>query len=80
VLPPPNARFDRRCKADTRGPKSAIHVDREGIDGIAGAQVADGPDACVKAVRRQIGEDADWIKFVYGLASRSASMLHRHAS
>ncbi|KAG6380579.1 hypothetical protein JVT61DRAFT_4942 [Boletus reticuloceps] len=44
------------------GPKGAIHVDSEGIDGITGAAVADGRDECIKAVRRQIGAGADWIK------------------
>lgn len=44
------------------GPKGTIHVNREGIDGITGAEVADGRDDCIKAVRRQIGAGADWIK------------------
>ena len=47
---------------DCTGPKSIIHVDREGIEGITGADVADGRDECIKAVRRQIGAGADWIK------------------
>lgn len=44
------------------GPKSAIHVHQEGIQGITGAEVADGKEECTKAVRRQIGAGADWIK------------------
>ncbi|CCM01455.1 uncharacterized protein FIBRA_03508 [Fibroporia radiculosa] len=35
------------------GPKSKIHLNREGIEGITGAEVADGEVECVKAVRRQ---------------------------
>lgn len=46
------------------GPKSSIHVSSEGIEGITGAEVADGRDECIKAVRRQIGAGADWIKVV----------------
>lgn len=44
------------------GPKSAVHVNQEGTDGVYGAEVADGKDGCTKAVRRQIGAGADWIK------------------
>lgn len=35
---------------------------QEGVDGVMGAEVADGVDECVRAVRRQIGAGADWIK------------------
>lgn len=34
---------------------------------MTGAEVADGVDECVKAVRRQIGAGADWIKVRLGL-------------
>lgn len=44
------------------GPKGTLHVNEEGIDGVTGAEVADGCDGCRKAVRRQIGAGADWIK------------------
>ncbi|OCH92980.1 hypothetical protein OBBRIDRAFT_725705, partial [Obba rivulosa] len=44
------------------GPKSGVHLNQEGVDGITGAEVADGVVECVKAVRRQIGAGADWIK------------------
>ena len=44
------------------GPKSMLHPAQEGIDGVKGAEVADGVDDCVREVRRQIGAGADWIK------------------
>ncbi|KAH9930990.1 uncharacterized protein B0H18DRAFT_930105 [Fomitopsis serialis] len=44
------------------GPKSAIHLNQEGIEGITGGEVVDGEVECMKAVRRQIGAGADWIK------------------
>ncbi len=48
------------------GPKSSIHPHSEGIEGVTGAEVIDGIDECVKAVRRQVGAGVDWIK-VYPL-------------
>ncbi|KAF8837627.1 hypothetical protein BDN67DRAFT_908900 [Paxillus ammoniavirescens] len=44
------------------GPKSSLYTNQEGIDGVTGAEVADGCEECMKAVRRQIGAGADWIK------------------
>lgn len=44
------------------GPKSSIRLNEEGIEGITGAEVADGVEDCRRAVRRQIGSGADWIK------------------
>ena len=44
------------------GPKGGLHVNEEGVDGITGAMIADGVDECRKAVRKQIGAGADWIK------------------
>jgi len=38
----------------------------EGVEGITGAIVADGVDECRKAVRKQLGAGADWIKFYAG--------------
>lgn len=46
----------------TTGPRSVLHVNKDGVDGAIGAEVAGGVDACVNAVRRQIGAGADWIK------------------
>ncbi|KAF8576138.1 hypothetical protein K439DRAFT_1640779 [Ramaria rubella] len=47
------------------GPKGAHHPNVEGIEGITGAEAVDGMNECRKAVRRQIGAGADWIK-IYG--------------
>lgn len=46
------------------GPKSSLYVNKEGIDDVTGVDVADGTQECVKAVRRQIGAGADWIKVI----------------
>ncbi|KAI0275291.1 hypothetical protein BC834DRAFT_928010 [Gloeopeniophorella convolvens] len=56
------------------GPKSAVLVNKEGIDGITGAEAADGIAGCVRAVRRQVGAGADWIKIYadYRVRSRVA--------
>lgn len=47
------------------GPKSTLYPSQNGVDGVTGAEIADGVDECIKAVRRQIGAGADWIK-IYG--------------
>ncbi|KAJ7761457.1 hypothetical protein B0H14DRAFT_3116907 [Mycena olivaceomarginata] len=44
------------------GPKGSIHFNKEGVESIVGAEAADGPDECIRAVRKQIGAGADWIK------------------
>lgn len=44
------------------GPKSSVHINQDGVEGITGAEVADGIEGCIKAVRRQVGAGADWIK------------------
>ncbi|EIW87414.1 hypothetical protein CONPUDRAFT_79452 [Coniophora puteana RWD-64-598 SS2] len=58
------------------GPKSSLYVNQNGVDGVTGAEVADGVDECVKAVRRQIGAGADWIKIYaeYSFRSRHATV------
>ncbi|KAF8640387.1 hypothetical protein AX17_000057 [Amanita inopinata Kibby_2008] len=53
------------------GPKSEVNPSMEGVEGITGAEVADGKDACVRAVRRQIGVGADWIKIYADYKVRS---------
>ncbi|ETW86701.1 hypothetical protein HETIRDRAFT_456627 [Heterobasidion irregulare TC 32-1] len=53
------------------GPKSSLYVNREGIDGVTGAEAADGVAECVKAVRRQVGAGADWIKIYADYRFRS---------
>ncbi|KAJ7485834.1 hypothetical protein FB451DRAFT_65783 [Mycena latifolia] len=55
----------------TYGPKSSLFPHQEGVDGIQGCQVADGTDECIKAVRRQVGAGADWIKVYAEYAARS---------
>lgn len=47
---------------------------QEGVDGVSGAEVADGVDECIKAVRRQIGAGADWIKVCLANRSRNGVM------
>lgn len=44
------------------GPKNALYPDRDGVEGVMGAEVADGEVECAKAVRRQVGAGADCIK------------------
>ncbi|OAX41021.1 hypothetical protein K503DRAFT_713498 [Rhizopogon vinicolor AM-OR11-026] len=61
------------------GPKSSLYVNKEGIDGVTGVEVADGTDECIKAVRRQIGAGADWIKIYadYRFRSRVSDVSRR---
>ncbi|KAI0308341.1 hypothetical protein B0F90DRAFT_1807545 [Multifurca ochricompacta] len=57
------------------GPKGSLVLNKEGIDGITGAEVTDGVEGCRQAVRRQIGAGADWIKVFlhhYRIRSRVA--------
>ncbi|KAI0095185.1 hypothetical protein BDY19DRAFT_902185 [Irpex rosettiformis] len=44
------------------GPKNKLYPERSSIEGVFGAEVADGITACKVAVRRQVGAGADWIK------------------
>ncbi|OBZ78983.1 hypothetical protein A0H81_01314 [Grifola frondosa] len=53
------------------GPKSRLHVNQEGVEGVTGAEIADGEVECVKAVRRQVGAGADWIKIYADYRFRS---------
>ncbi|KAL6304831.1 hypothetical protein BKA93DRAFT_781641 [Sparassis latifolia] len=53
------------------GPKSQIFLNKEGIDGVTGAEVVDGEVECVKAVRRQVGAGADLIKIYSDYRFRS---------
>ncbi|KAJ7709567.1 hypothetical protein B0H17DRAFT_1028336 [Mycena rosella] len=63
------------------GPKSSIHLNKEGVEGVVGAEAADGPAECIRAVRRQIGAGADWIKIYadYPVRSRMAAVAPRLA-
>ncbi|KAJ7176851.1 hypothetical protein C8R46DRAFT_1346787 [Mycena filopes] len=63
------------------GPKSSIHMNTEGVEGVVGAEAADGPAECVRAVRRQIGAGADCIKIYadYPVRSRLTDVSPRLA-
>ena len=58
--------FGRSAVPDGRpagsGPKSRLHLHQEGVEGVTGATFVDGEVECVKAVRKQVGAGADWIK------------------
>ncbi|KAF8633614.1 hypothetical protein AX15_001399 [Amanita polypyramis BW_CC] len=63
------------------GPRSEPYPSVEGVQGVTGAEVADGKDACIRAVRRQIGAGADWIKIYadYNARSRMSPVSSRTA-
>ncbi|KAJ7722888.1 hypothetical protein DFH07DRAFT_932308 [Mycena maculata] len=63
------------------GPKGSIHLNKEGVDGVVGAEAADGPAECIRAVRKQIGAGADWIKIYadYPIRSRMTDVSPRLA-
>ncbi|QRW17013.1 amidohydrolase family protein [Rhizoctonia solani] len=44
------------------GPKTQLHPNAQSVDGVSGAQVADGPAECSRVVRQHIGAGADWVK------------------
>ncbi|KAH9830427.1 uncharacterized protein C8Q71DRAFT_785711 [Rhodofomes roseus] len=56
---------------NTYGPKNKTHFNRDGVEGVTGAEVVDGEVECIKAVRRQIGGGADWIKVYADYRPRS---------
>lgn len=47
------------------GPRNKLYPNRDGIEGVMGAEPADGEVECKKAVRRQVGAGADWIKVTF---------------
>ncbi|KAG1838003.1 hypothetical protein F4604DRAFT_1841012 [Suillus subluteus] len=62
--------------------KSSLYLNKEGIDGVTGVDAADGTQECIKAVRRQIGAGADWIKVIvtfyhYTVRSRASEVSRR---
>ncbi|KAJ6564639.1 hypothetical protein B0H19DRAFT_81191 [Mycena capillaripes] len=63
------------------GPKSSIQVNKEGVEGVVGAEAADGPAECIRAVRKQIGAGADCIKIYadYPMRSRLTDVSPRLA-
>ncbi len=58
---------------DYVGPKSSLHPHQDGVEGVTGAQFADGEAECIKAVRKQVGAGADWIKVASILPTRSGN-------
>lgn len=54
--------FSSQKLMDQIGPKSSLHLNQEGVEGVTGAEAADGVDDCIRVTRRQIGAGADWIK------------------
>ncbi|KAG8745684.1 hypothetical protein FRC10_007381 [Ceratobasidium sp. 414] len=44
------------------GPKNRLYPNEQGVEGVTGAQIADGSDGCMRVVRQQIGAGVDWIK------------------
>ncbi|KAF7369260.1 Amidohydro-rel domain-containing protein [Mycena venus] len=63
------------------GPKGSIHMNKEGVEGVVGAEAADGTAECIRAVRKQIGAGADWIKIYadYPVRSRLTDVSPRIA-
>ncbi|KAF7313922.1 Amidohydro-rel domain-containing protein [Mycena chlorophos] len=53
------------------GPKSSVRVNQEGVEGIVGAEAADGTAECIRVVRKQIGAGADCIKIYADYPARS---------
>ncbi|KAJ3563287.1 hypothetical protein NP233_g9037 [Leucocoprinus birnbaumii] len=43
-------------------PRSSLFPSRNGVEGVLGAEVADGIGGCIREVRKQVGVGADWIK------------------
>ena len=66
-----------RSAIETLGPRNPLYPNRSGVEGIIGAEIADGEDECVKAVRRQIGAGADWIKVSMASYEREEQVTHR---
>ncbi|KZT51863.1 hypothetical protein CALCODRAFT_487574 [Calocera cornea HHB12733] len=63
------------------GPKGELNPSANNVDGAMGADVADGLEECRKAVRRQVGAGADWIKIYadYGFRSRMGAIAPKIA-
>ncbi|KAF5384786.1 hypothetical protein D9615_000885 [Tricholomella constricta] len=53
------------------GPKSSLFPSKNVIEGVTGAEAADGVDECIKTVRKQVGAGADWIKIYADYRIRS---------
>ncbi|KAL1951721.1 hypothetical protein VTO73DRAFT_870 [Trametes versicolor] len=64
------------------GPKSALHLHQDGVEGVTGAEFVDGEAECRRAVRKQVGAGADWIKLYadYRVRTRIADVSTKIAS
>ncbi|KAI0652579.1 hypothetical protein C8Q79DRAFT_898223 [Trametes meyenii] len=56
------------------GPKSNLHLHQDGVEGVTGAELVDGETECMRAVRKQVGAGADWIKKDYRVRTRIADV------
>ncbi|KAJ8457137.1 hypothetical protein ONZ51_g11706 [Trametes cubensis] len=54
-------------------PKSNLHLHQQGVEGVTGAEFVDGEAECMKAVRKQVGAGADWVKVLYTVLQISLS-------
>ncbi|TCD62877.1 hypothetical protein EIP91_006283 [Steccherinum ochraceum] len=73
IIPGPRYFVSNRAIVTTGsyGPKNGRYPNRDGVEGIMGAEVADGVEECIKAVRRQVGAGADWIKLYADYRARA---------
>ncbi|KAI0658376.1 hypothetical protein C8Q70DRAFT_917802 [Cubamyces menziesii] len=53
------------CSSTGLSPKSNLHLHQQGVDSVTGAEFVDGEAECMKAVRKQVGAGADWVKVLY---------------
>ena len=56
------------------GPKSKLHLHQDGVECVTGAVFVDGEAECTKAVRKQVGAGADWIKVVLIFLNRARAV------
>ncbi|KAF8079360.1 hypothetical protein FPV67DRAFT_113826 [Lyophyllum atratum] len=73
IIPGPRYYCANRAIVSTGsyGPKSSLFPSQNGIEGVIGAESADGLEGCIRAVRKQIGAGADWIKIYADYRVRS---------
>ncbi|RDB26525.1 hypothetical protein Hypma_005642 [Hypsizygus marmoreus] len=78
IIPGPRYYCTTRAIVSTGsyGPKSTLFPSQNNIEGITGAEAADGVDECIRAVRRQVGAGADWVKIYadYRVRSRASDV------
>ncbi|GLB43774.1 putative amidohydrolase family protein [Lyophyllum shimeji] len=73
IIPGPRYYCSSRAIVSTGsyGPKSSLFPSQNVVEGVTGAEAADGVEGCIRAVRRQIGTGADWIKIYADYRVRS---------